>query len=97
MKHTTMTAVSGRVGLAVLTAMLFASGAYAQTVNSSALNVGGQNNGKQSVSGVGNDQNLTGNDSIQNDNNNNASARRGVTRAPATEGRPRAITTARRR
>jgi alkylhydroperoxidase/carboxymuconolactone decarboxylase family protein YurZ len=63
MKHTTMTAVSGRVGLAVLTAMLFASGAYAQNVNSSALNVGGQNNGKQSVSGVGNDQNVTGNNS----------------------------------
>jgi len=63
MKHTTMTAVSGRVGLAVLTAMLFASGAYAQNINSSALNVGGQNNGKQSVSGVGNDQNVTGNNS----------------------------------
>ena len=70
MKHTTMTAVNGRVGLAVLTAMLFASGAYAQNVtNSSALNVGGQNNGKQSVSGVGNDQNLTGNNSLQNNNN----------------------------
>ena len=67
MKHTTMTAVSGRVGLAVLTAMLFASGAYAQNaIDSSALNVGGQINGKQSVSGVGNDQNLTGNNSIQN-------------------------------
>ena len=63
MKHTTMTAVSGRVGLAVLAAMLFASGAYAQNVDSSALNVGGQNNGKQSVSGVGNDQNVTGNNS----------------------------------
>jgi hypothetical protein len=72
MKHTTMTAVSGRVGLAVLTAMLFASGAYAQNVGSSALNIGGQLNGKQSVSGVGNDQNLTGNNSIQNNNNNNA-------------------------
>jgi len=75
MKHTTMTAVSGRVGLAVLTAMLFASGAYAQNVGSSALNIGGQLNGKQSVSGVGNDQNLTGNHSIQNNNNNNAAAR----------------------
>ena len=42
---------------------------------SSALNIGGQNNGKQSVSGVGNDQNLTGNNSIQ-DNNNNAAAGR---------------------
>ena len=72
MKHTTMTAVSGRVGLAVLTAMLFASGAYAQNVGSSALNIGGQLNGKQSVSGVGNDQNLTGNGSIQNNNNNAA-------------------------
>jgi hypothetical protein len=72
MKHTTMTAVSGRVGLAVLTAMLFASGAYAQNIGSSALNIGGQLNGKQSVSGVGNDQNLTGNNSLQ--NNNNAAA-----------------------
>ena len=63
MKHTTMTAVSGRVGLAVLTAMLFASGAYAQTVGSSAVNIGGQLNGKQSVNGVGNDQNVTGNNS----------------------------------
>jgi len=80
MKHTTMTAVSGRVGLAVLTAMLFASGAYAQNVGNSALNIGGQLNGKQSVSGVGNDQNLTGNGSIQNNNNNNASARGGSAR-----------------
>jgi len=69
MKHTTMTAVSGRVGFAVLTAMLFASGAYAQTVGSSAVNIGGQLNGKQSVSGVANDQNLTGNNSLQNNNN----------------------------
>jgi hypothetical protein len=69
MKHTTMTAVTGRVGLAVLTAMLFASGAYAQNIGSSALNIGGQLNGKQSVSGVGNDQNLTGNNSLQNNNN----------------------------
>ncbi|MFZ0207184.1 MAG: hypothetical protein WAL59_13945 [Roseiarcus sp.] len=63
MKHTTMTAVSGRVGLAVLTAVLFASGAYAQTVGSSAVNIGGQLTGKQSVNGVGNDQNVTGNNS----------------------------------
>jgi hypothetical protein len=63
MKHTTMTAVRGGAGLGVLAAMLFASGAYAQNVGSSALNVGGQDNGKQSVSGVGNDQNVTGNNS----------------------------------
>ena len=65
MKHTTMTAVRGGAGLGVLAAMLFASGAYAQNVNtnSSAINVGGQNNGKQSVSGVSNDQNVTGDNS----------------------------------
>ena len=59
MKHTSMTAV----GVAALTAVLFASAAYAQNVGSSAINVGGQDNGKQSVSGVGNDQNVTGNNS----------------------------------
>ena len=37
-------------------------------IGSSLINVGGQLNGKQSVSGVLNDQNLTGNNSIQNNN-----------------------------
>jgi len=35
---------------------------------SSLINIGGQNNGNHSVSGVLNEQNLTGNNSIQNNN-----------------------------
>jgi hypothetical protein len=37
-------------------------------LGSSLINVGGQNNGNHSVSGVLNEQNLTGNGSIQNNN-----------------------------
>jgi len=57
MKRTTMSARSGVVGLAVSAAVLFASGAYAQNLNLDSLN------GPQSVSGTGNDQNVTGNGS----------------------------------
>jgi hypothetical protein len=37
-------------------------------IGSSLINLGGQNNGNHSVSGVLNEQNLTGNGSIQNNN-----------------------------
>lgn len=55
MKRTRMAALSGVLGLAVSAAVLFASDAYAG--NSDFLN------GPQSVSGTGNDQNVTGNGS----------------------------------
>ncbi len=58
MKRTTMAAWSGVLGLAVSAGVLFASGAYAQSSTlSDSLN------GPQSVSGAGNDQNVTGNGS----------------------------------
>ena len=57
MKRITMSALSGGVGLAVSAAVLFASCAYAQNLNLDSLN------GPQSVSGTGNDQNVTGNGS----------------------------------
>ena len=37
-------------------------------IGSSLINIGGQNNGAHSVSGVLNEQSLTGNNSIQNNN-----------------------------